>query len=220
MSASSDSAPTQARQVLAATQVVFFVCVAMCVAIAHPRQVESYGISYFGVHAPTLPIISIGYGVASVGLWRSARFLAPLDVAPLFTSGLRVIALALPLLLLTPFNHGAFFNWAHMAVGTVIGVTQMSAATYLFVRQRRTTTTIAFFLQLAGGLVAAASLPDWGFNHMLEGELVFEVAFAWCLVLWTYVVPARPLAGGTPRPTDRTRRVRHRRLNDDVVNEG
>ena len=208
---SSGPAPTQARQVLAATQVVFFVCVAMCVAIAHPRQVESYGISYFGVHAPTLPIISIGYGVASVGLWRTARFLDLPSVAPYLASTLRVIAVALPLLLLTPFNHGSFFNWAHMGIGIVIGTTQMGAATYLFLRQRRATTTVAFFLQLIGGLVSAASLPDWGFNHMLDGELVFEVGFAWCMILWTFVV-----ADGASTPTSphgtRTRQIRPRSL--------
>ena len=50
---------------------------------------------------------------------------------------------------------------------------------------------MAFFLQLAGGIVAAVSLPDWGFNHMLDGEMVFELGFAWCLILWTYVAPAK-----------------------------
>ena len=209
MNASSGPAPTQARQVLGATQVVFFVCVAMCVAVAHPRAVESYGISYFGVHAPTLPIISIGYGVASVGLWRTARFLDLPSVAPFLTSGLRVIAIALPMLLLTPFNHGSFFNWAHMGIGIVIGVTQMGTATYLLIEQRRRVTTVAFVFQLVGGLLSAASLPDWGFNHMLDGELIFEVGFAWCMILWTYAVADRPATLPTARHANRARRTRH-----------
>jgi hypothetical protein len=29
---------------------------------------------------------------------------------------------------------------------------------------------------------------------MLEGELVFEVGFAWCLILWTYVAPLKRVA--------------------------
>jgi len=187
-------ASVQARQVLVATQVVFFVCVAVCVAITYPRDAELYGISYYGVHAPTLPFVAIGYGVGAVGLWRSAKYFAPLDVPAVFAPGLRVIAVALPLELMTPFNHGPFFNWSHMLIGIVIGVTQMSVSTYLLFRQRRRMTTFAFFLQLAGGIVAALSLPDWGFNHMLEGELVFEVGFAWCLILWTFVAPLKSVA--------------------------
>ena len=206
MKSSSGSVPAQARQVLVATQVVFFVCVAMCVAVAHPRQVESYGISYFGVHAPTLPIITIGYGVASVGLWRCARYLAPLEAVTAISGGLRVVSVALPMLLLTPFNHGTFFNWAHMAIGIVIGVTQMGAATYLYLRRRGALTTVVFLIQLVGGLVAAASLPDWGFNHMLDGELVFEAGFAWCLVLWTYAISS-PAGWGVS--VLRAKRVRH-----------
>jgi hypothetical protein len=184
-------APVQARHVLIATQVVFFICVVMCIFVAHSREAEIYGISYYGVHAPTLPLVAIGYGVGSVGLWRTAKYLSPLDVPAIFAPGLRVVAVALPLLLITPFNHGAFFNWAHMMVGIVIGVTQMAISTYLVFRQRKFPTTVAFLLQLAGGIVAAVSLPDWGFNHMLDGEMVFELGFAWCLILWTFVAPAK-----------------------------
>jgi len=182
----SPAAPVHARHVLVATQVVFFVCVALCVVAARGPDAEIYGVSYYGVHASTLPFVAIGYGVGAVGLWRTAKYLAALDVPTIFVFGLRVVATGLPLLLLTPFNHGAFFNWAHMMIGIVIGVTQMSIGTYLLNRQRRLSTTIAFLFQLAGGIVAALSLPDWGFDHMLEGEVVFEIGFAWCLVLWTY----------------------------------
>jgi len=184
-------ASVQARQVLVATQVVFFVCVGLCVLIVYPGNSEVSGISYYGVHAPTLPLVAIGYGVGAVGLWRTAKYFAPLDVPAIFAPGLRVVALALPLLLLTPYNHGSFFNWAHMMIGIVVGVTQMSVSTYLLFRQRRRATTWVFFLQLAGGIIAALSLPDWGFDHMLEGEVVFEVGFAWCLILWTYVAPIK-----------------------------
>jgi hypothetical protein len=163
----------------------------MCIFVAHSREAEIYGISYYGVHAPTLPLVAIGYGVGSVGLWRTATYLSSLDVPKIFAPGLRVVAVALPLLLITPFNHGAFFNWAHMTVGIVIGVTQMAISTYLLFRQRKFPTTVAFLLQLTGGIVAAVSLPDWGFNHMLDGEMAFELGFAWCLILWTLVAPAK-----------------------------
>jgi hypothetical protein len=183
--------PLHARHTLVATQVVFFTCVVGCVLVDPSKQAELYGISYYGVHAPTLPLVAIGYGVGALGMWRTASYLAPLDAPAFVAPGLRVVALALPLELLTPFNHGSFFNWTHMSIGIVIGVTQMVTGTLLVLRQGRPATTIVFSVQLFGGLLAAASLPDWGFNHMLEGEMIFEVGFSWCLVMWTYVAPAK-----------------------------
>ncbi len=183
--------PVHARHALVATQVVFFTCVLGCVLVDPSNQAELYGISYYGVHAPTLPLVAIGYGVGAVGMWRAARYVVLLQ-APVFVAiGLRVVAIALPLELLTPFNHGAFFNWAHMMIGIIIGVTQMATGTLLLLRQPRGVTLIVFLVQLAGGIVAAFSLPDWGFNHMLEGEMIFEVGFSWCLVLWTYLDPLK-----------------------------
>ena len=36
--------------------------------------------------------------------------------------GLRCLAVGLVLLLLTPYNKGTFFNWAHMSVGIVMAL--------------------------------------------------------------------------------------------------
>jgi len=179
-----------ARNSLVATQVVFFTTVAVCEMIAHNGQAELYGISYFGVHAPTLPIIAVGYCVGALGMWRAARYLATRESPQRLVASLRLVALMLPLELLTPFNHGSFFNWAHMGIGVVIGVTQMGIGTALAVRERRTWTTIVFLVQFGGGLCAALSLPDWGFNHMLESEVAFELGFSASLVLWTNAVGA------------------------------
>jgi hypothetical protein len=183
--------PVHTRQVLVATQVVFFACVAASTLVAYGPDAEEYGISYYGVHASTIPLIVIGYGVASLGLWRTASQLARLEPAPVVVPVLRTVAIALPLELLTPFNHGAFFNWAHMFVGIAIGVSQMASGIFVMLRQRGRAATIACVVQLVGGIVAALSLPDWGFNHMLEGEMIFEVGYSWSLILWTRLAPAR-----------------------------
>ncbi len=186
-------ASLHARHVLLATQAVFFVCVALCVAVAHRGDAEIYGISYYGVHAPTLPFVVIGYGVGALGLWRTAKYLELLDVPAVLPVGMRVVATGLPTLLIFPYNHGSFFNWAHMTVGTVIGVSQMSIGTFLLVRARRLSASVAVFVQLAGGVLSAVSLPDWGFNHMLDGEIIFEIGFSWCVILWTYVAQSPSL---------------------------
>jgi hypothetical protein len=40
-------------------------------------------------------------------------------------------------------------------------------------------------IQLAGGIVGALSLPDWRFQYLLYGEMLFEFGFGLCLLQWT-----------------------------------
>jgi hypothetical protein len=79
--------------------------------------------------------------------------------------GLRIIAFGLLLLLITPFNKGAFHNWTHMTIGVITA--------------------------FAGGALAATSLPDWNLAHLLQGEIVHEIGFRWCLIGWTYALSDR-----------------------------
>ena len=189
-----------ARRLLVTTQVVFFACVAVCALIAYGASAESSGISYFGVHAPTLPLVVVAYAVAAVGLWRAAALLEGCDAV--VTSTMRVVAVGLPLELVTPYNHGAFFNWAHMVIGVVIGVAQMGASASVAWRYRQAALSLATLVQLAGGLAAAMSLPDWGFNHMLESEVLFAFGYAWCLVQWTYAPRVLAVGALAPRGGD------------------
>ena len=38
-------------------------------------------------------------------------------------------------------------------------------------------------VQLAGGLLCAASLPDWHFAYLLPGEIIFQIGFAGSLLV-------------------------------------
>ncbi len=183
------SVVSEPRHSLVATQVVFFACILACVVVDPSHQADSNGISYYGVHAPTLPLVAIGYVVGSIGVWRTARYVQLLDAPAVVGPGLRLVALALPAELLTPFNHGPFLNWTHMGIGVVIGVTQMLAGTVLMVRRPGPLTRATFLVQLVGGLIAAASLPSWGINQMILGEVIFALGFSGCLVRWTYETP-------------------------------
>jgi hypothetical protein len=178
-------ADLQARHLLLATQAAFFFCVAVCLLINHGEMAENDGISFYGVFHETIPILIVGYGVGAVGLWRTSSYLR-IAGAPFVTwLGMRVVGLSLVGLLLTPYSHGTFFNWSHMTVGVVGALVQLAIAIQLVRRALSTRTVLGLAAQLGGGIVCAASLPDWNFSWLLLGEIIFQLGFAWCLLEWT-----------------------------------
>jgi hypothetical protein len=166
------------NKVLIVTQVVFFSCVALCLLINHGEMAENDGISFYGVYHSTIEIIAVGYVVAAVGLWRVANYLKRVGLSPFTVLALRLVGVGLVALLLTPYNKGAFFNWSHMIVGTLGALLQLGIA-WQFLRRNPSSRGIsALTVQLAGGIICAASLPDWQFAYLLPGEIIFQIGFA------------------------------------------
>jgi hypothetical protein len=172
----------EARQFLLGTQLFFFATLLVCLLIVHSEVVENDGISYFGVYHGTIEILTLGFAVAAYGLWRTSSFFQGAGGPAWLVLGLRVIAISLFVLLVTPFNKGTFLNWSHMITGVAIALLELAIALLLLVNFRSATSIAAFALALGGGLIAAASLPNWGFAYLLQGEIVFEIGFSWCLL--------------------------------------
>ncbi len=99
-----------------------------------------------------------------------------------------MVALSLALLFVTPYNRGTVLNWAHMAVGVLGALAQLGISLRLVSRRPLARVAAEFVVQLAGGLVAATSLPNANCPHLLLGEIVYEVGFAWCLLEWTFAL--------------------------------
>ncbi len=112
-------------------------------------------------------------------------------VPTLTWSGLRIIAVLLFVLLATPYNRGTFLNWTHMLAGILGAICQLEVALQLVRESRSLRTVLGLAVLLVGGVVAAASLPDWHFEYLLQGEIVFQLGFAWCLIEWTYALADR-----------------------------
>lgn len=172
----------ETRQFLLATQLFFFATLLLCLLIAHGEVVENDGISYFGVYHRTIEILTLGFVVAAYGLWRTSAFFQRVDGPTLLVVGLRVIAISLLVLLITPFNKGTFLNWSHMITGVTMALVELAIALLFLVSYRGATSIAAFGVALGGGLIAAASLPNWGFPYLLQGEIIFEIGFSWCLL--------------------------------------
>lgn len=179
------------RHVLVATQLFFFFTLAWCLILNHSKTAENDGISFYGVYHETLPLVVVGYCVAFVGLWRTSTHFKAAGVPRLTWIGLRAIAVLLFVLLATPFNHGAFLNWTHMGAGVAGAVIEVELALQLVIANQSFRTVLGLAILLLGGAIAAASLPDWHFTYLLQGEIIFQVGFSWCLVEWTHALAER-----------------------------
>ncbi len=187
-------APTrEVRRWMLATQGVFFVALVVCVLIDASYTAQNDGISFYGVYGPTIALVVVGYGTAAVGLWRVGQWFARHGGPAILFLGARVVAVGLLALLITPYNQGEFLNWSHMTVGVVVALAQL-ASTLALVRRGATLPRVALFsFQLVGGIVAAASLPDWHFPMLLVGESVYALGYALSLYAWVdVVVPLGP----------------------------
>lgn len=179
---------TQTRHVLLVTQTLFFIALAWCLLLNHSATAENDGISFYGVYHQTIPLLIGGYAVAFVGLWVTSTHFKAAGVPTLTWTGLRVIAVLLFVLLATPYNQGAILNWSHMFAGIVGAICQLEVALQLVRESRSLRTVSGLVVLLFGGAIAAASLPDWHFEYLLQGEIVFQIGFAWCLIEWTYAL--------------------------------
>jgi hypothetical protein len=190
-SSSAVVAVAQTRHVLLITQSLFFLALVWCLIINHSTTAENDGISFYGVYHETVALLIGGYIVAFVGLWITSTHFKAVGVPTLTWLCLRAIAILLFVLLATPYNRGTFLNWTHMIAGVLGAIFQLEVALQLVHESRSLRTVLGLAVLLLGGVIAAASLPDWHFEYLLQGEIVFQVGFAWCLIEWTYALADR-----------------------------
>ena len=169
---------------LALTQGLFFASLGLCIAINHSVTASNDGISFYGVDPSTIVIVIVGYAAASIGIYSASNWLRDAGAPATAVRGARAVAIGLPLLLATPYNQGPVWNWSHMTVGVVMALAQGAATISLVRRRGGAGSWVVFSVQLAGGLLAAASLPDWSFPWLLPGETIYELAYGASLFLW------------------------------------
>ena len=184
----------RARRLLTITQALFFLSLFVCLVISHGHEAQANGISYYGVYAPTMAFLVAGYAAAGIGLWRAANIFRFADAPAIVWIGLRFVAADLAVLLLTPYDRGEFFNWAHMVAGVAGALVQIGVAVSL-VRVRRTSRAVlGLWVQMLGGVLAAISLPDWRLDVLLAGQIIFQIGFGSCLVEWASALEGRRAA--------------------------
>ena len=162
-----------------------------CVVIYHGPTAQNDGISFYGVYAPTIAILVGCYGAAGVGLWWMSLRLGREIGLDRTALGLRLVAIGLGLLLLTPYDRGPVWNWSHMTFGVCIALIQLFVSVRLLREHQSWGAVVGFSIQLLGGVLAALSLPNWNFDFLLLGQIFYQVGFAWCMIEWTHLLGAR-----------------------------
>lgn len=162
-------------------EITLAITLVVCMTIVYDANTSTYGVSYYGVHLDTAWILATGFAVTAFFVYRGALALDQHHPWGLMGITLRVVAVGLPTLVLTPYTAGTFFNWAHMVIGTAVFGFQMFTGVIMAAEVLRDLRgMVAVAIQFGGGVAAALSLPNHMLHFMLQGEIVFQIGF--CLL--------------------------------------
>ncbi len=183
-----------------ASEAVLLLTVMVCTVMIWNNNVNVYGISYFGVTTPTLPVIALGFVGGGIMLIMASRKFPSRAPYGLVKWTLRTVSVGIVLLLLTPYTLDTFFNWMHMTLGAAIFATELYTGGILCFRHMRDRISKwAFGIQFLGGLLAMCSLPDNMLNFMIEGEVIFQLGF---MVLLNHLLRSEPSILSEPIPPE------------------
>ncbi|MDA8373196.1 MAG: hypothetical protein M0Z91_02895 [Actinomycetota bacterium] len=168
----------QGLRLLVGGELAMAVTLVACMGVSYSQAASTYGVSYYGVHLDTLWILALGFIATSYLLYRSAKSIDPASPPAGVSLSLKVLAVGLIALLLTPYTAGTFFNWTHMIIGaSVFGLQMAVGAILAFKVLADRLGWLGLVIEFSGGVLAALSLPDHMLTCMLQGEIVFQVGF-------------------------------------------
>lgn len=164
-------------------EVGFFVFLMVAVIITTAAFQHNHGLSFYGEHWNTAVPYGTGFMVCDYFLLNAAAMLPrdPRELRPL-AWGLRVLALLLLAVLLTPDTVNSFFNDSHLIASAVLFVYELSFAGLLAHRTGATVTTIVFLLVESAAAVLAMLSNLHVVYYLSEGILIFQLVFSTHLV--------------------------------------
>jgi len=181
----------RAFQSLVAAQVSFFGLIALC-AVLLPGQFIVNGISYFGVHQPTIILYSLACVLSSFFLAAAALSLPRTEPQLHILSIILGIAAVLMLaILMFPYSVSDLFQLIHVLISVALFVLEFATSIWAWVINRSRLIGWLFCIELACGLLAAISLP-----HLLGFEAFGEIGFQ-----FFFVLILERFLGGAMRPS-------------------
>jgi hypothetical protein len=91
-----------------------------CTVLAFNPTVSSDGLSYYGVHRKTIPLVLLGLSVSIVFLLKAAKGFDSPGTGQLISKSLKLFCGAAIGLLVTPYSINNYFDLAHKTIGTTL----------------------------------------------------------------------------------------------------
>lgn len=175
---------SRAIRYLIYAQAGFFLCLSVAVAINATGFSQNRGLSFYGEHWDTAVPFGLGFLLCDYFLLRAGRILTRFSRTRVFDPLLRILAMLLLMILLTPDNLNNVYAWMHILASALLFLFELGFAVWLTLRIHRDMFT--WFLlsgQLIAGAVAMFSELQ-ATRYLSEGSLFYQVFFG-ILLVWT-----------------------------------
>jgi hypothetical protein len=180
-------------------QVSFFLCLIVDVFITTKAFYDNRGLSFFGEHINTAIPFAIGFILCDFFLLRAARLLPEASANfTSFTAPLKILAVLLISIVLTPDTLNGLFNILHDIASSSLFLFELLLSIWLAIRWYNTFFT--WFLVTSLFLVGIATgLSELGVAGLLGvGSLVYQLIFSILLVFVMFNVVGQHEAETVP----------------------
>ena len=180
-----DTMHEKAVRYLIYAQVSFFGCLLAAVFITTAGFRDNHGLSFYGVNYPSIIPFGLGLVLCTLFLLKAAAELPvrnhPFDkLQPL----LRIIALLLFAILITPDTLGVWFYYVHVATASLLFSLELLVAIWLAWKWNSNIFTWTLLaVQFVAGVVALLSQAHV-IRYLSQSSLIFQLVFA-VLLVWS-----------------------------------
>ena len=169
------------------SQIIFGITLLVCYMLWPASNGELHALSDYGTSLPTAVPYAAGFLAVMALMFGAARDLPQTtDVNRKLSKIFVALALALPVLVATPYTWNTFLFVVHMGAGGFLYVTELVVAVWLATRLFRDRINLMLVgLQLTGGLAMFFALDQIGVLHaqnVVFGQALALVAFSLLLV--------------------------------------
>lgn len=173
-------------------QLSFFACLFIDVLITTKGFTHDRGLSFYGEHLNTVIPFALGFMLCDVFLLRAATMLPKLGSAfNAFRVPLRVLAVLISLIVLTPDNLNSIFNVMHILSSSTLFLFELALSFWLIVRWCNTRLSWVLFTgQFIAGIIAGLSEIQLS-RYLSEATLFYQLIFS-SLIIWTMINVLKP----------------------------